>query len=116
MKVRHLMVSNVKCRATFSTLNSAAQTMWDNDVGCVPIVDKDGYVVRMLTDRDICIAAYVQGISLKEALVSSAMSKQVFSRGPEEDIATAAKLMREQQVRRLAAMCAPRNRVIQASA
>jgi CBS domain-containing protein len=101
MKVRDLMVTEVKCCATYSTLNSAAQTMWENDVGCVPIADKDGRVVGMLTDRDICMAAYIQGVSLKEALVTSAMSKQVFSCKPEEDIATAEKLMREKQVRRL---------------
>ena len=55
----------------------------------------------MLTDRDVCMAAYIQGVSLKEALVTSAMSKEVFSCKPEEDIAAAEKLMREKQVRRL---------------
>lgn len=100
MKVRDLMVRDVKCCATYSTLNSAAQTMWENDVGCVPIVE-DGRVVGMLTDRDICMASYIQGVSLKEAPVTSAMSKQVFSCKPEEDIAAAERLMREKQVRRL---------------
>jgi len=101
MKVRDLMVTDVKCCATYCTLNSAAQMMWDEDIGCVPIMDKEGRVVGMVTDRDICMAAYIQGVSLKEAPVTSAMSKQVFSCRPDENIAAAEKLMLEKQVRRL---------------
>jgi CBS domain-containing protein len=72
----------------------------DNDIGCVPVVEH-GRVVGMVTDRDICMAAYIQGVSLTGALVTSAMSKEVFSCAPNDDIATAEKLMREKQVRRL---------------
>jgi len=100
MKVRDLMITEVKCCETYNTLNSAAQMMWDNDIGCVPVVEH-GRVVGMLTDRDICMAAYLQGVSLTGALVTSAMSKEVFSCAPNDDIATAEKLMREKQVRRL---------------
>jgi len=55
----------------------------------------------MLTDRDVCMAAYTQGVSLTGALVTSAMSKQVFSCAPEDDVGSAEKLMREKQTRRL---------------
>jgi CBS domain-containing protein len=92
----------LKFCATHNTLNTAAQNMWDNDIGCVPVVDKDRRVVGMLTDRDVCMAAYIQGAPLTGLLVTSAMSKQVFSCAPDDDIAAAEKLMREKQVRRLA--------------
>jgi CBS domain-containing protein len=101
MKVRDLMVTDVKICAEFSSLNTAAQLMWDNDIGCVPVLDKDGRVIGILTDRDICMAAYTQGAALTGALVTSAMSKQVFSCAPDSDLAFAEKLMREKQVRRL---------------
>ena len=101
MKVRELMACDVKCCATYNTLNTAAQLMWDNDIGCVPILERDGRVVGMLTDRDVCMAAYTQGVSLTGALVTSAMSKQVFSCAPEDDVGSAEKLMREKQTRRL---------------
>jgi CBS domain-containing protein len=101
MKVKDLMVSEVKCCGGLDTLNSAAQLMWDNDIGCVPVVDKDGHVIGMLTDRDICMAAYIQGVALKDSVVTSAMSKQVFACGPEDNVAAAEELMREKQVRRL---------------
>jgi CBS domain-containing protein len=101
VKVKDLMVVEVKCCESYNTLNTAAQLMWDNDIGSVPVVDKKRRVLGMLTDRDICMAAYIQGVSLTESLVTSAMSKQVCSCAPDDDIATAEKLMREKQVRRL---------------
>lgn len=102
MKVKDLMVTDVKSCAAYNTLNTAAQTMWDNDIGCVPVVDNDRRVLGMLTDRDVCMAAYIQGVPLTGSLVTSAMSNQVFSCAPDDDIASAEKLMREKQVRRLA--------------
>jgi predicted transcriptional regulator len=42
MKVKHLMTTKVLSCAEYNTLNSAAQMMWDHDVGCVPIVDHEG--------------------------------------------------------------------------
>jgi CBS domain-containing protein len=101
VKVKDLMVGEVKRCETYNTLNTAAQTMWDNDIGIIPVVDSDARVLGILTDRDICMAAYIQGVSLTESLVTSAMSKEVFSCAPDDDIATAEKLMREKQVRRL---------------
>jgi len=102
VKVKDLMAIDVKFCETHHTLNTAAQLMWDNDIGCVPILDNDSRVVGMLTDRDVCMAAYIQGMALTGSLVTSAMSKQVFSCALDDDIATAEKLMREKQVRRLA--------------
>lgn len=35
--------------------------MWEHDIGCLPIIDADGRVAGMITDRDICMAAYTRG-------------------------------------------------------
>jgi CBS domain-containing protein len=101
VKVRDLMATEVECCAAYNTLNTAAQMMWDNDIGCVPVVDQDGRAIGMLTDRDVCMAAYIQGVPLTGSLVTRAMSKEVFSCTPDRDIADAEKLMREKQIRRL---------------
>jgi len=101
MKVKDLMVSEVKCCGNFDTLNTAAQLMWDHDIGCVPVVDAEGHVLGMLTDRDVCMAAYTQGVALRDSVVTSVMSKEVFFCAPEDDLATAEELMRVKQVRRL---------------
>jgi len=101
MKVKDLMTTEVKSCADYHTLNTAAQMMWEHDIGCVPVIDKEGRAIAMLTDRDICMGAFIQGVPLSAALVTSAMSKQVFSCTPEDDITAAEKLMAEKQVRRL---------------
>jgi CBS domain-containing protein len=111
MKVKDLMTTDVKCCAEYSTLNTAAQMMWENDIGCVPVIDKDGRAIGMLTDRDICMSAYVQGVPLTGALVTSAMSKEVFSCAPEADLTAAEKFMREKQIHRLLVIDAERHPV-----
>ncbi len=101
MKVKDLMSTEVKCCAEYNTLNTAAQMMWESDIGCVPVVDKEGRAIGVLTDRDICMGAYFQGVPLTGALVTSAMSKQVFSCAPDDDVAAAEKLMKQNQIHRL---------------
>lgn len=101
MKVKDLMITDVKTCADYNTLNTAAQIMWDNDCGCVPVVDKEGRVVGMLTDRDISMAAYLQGVPLTGSTVMSAMSKEIVSCKPDDDLLTAELIMRQKKVRRL---------------
>jgi CBS domain-containing protein len=101
MKVQDLMTCDVKSCGPDDRMNMPAQIMWDEDCGCVPVVDRDRKVVAMITDRDICMAAYIQGASLKELRVSSAMSRQVLSCKPEDELAIAQRTMRLNQVRRL---------------
>jgi CBS domain-containing protein len=101
MNAKDLMTINpVTCRADDS-LAHAAQLMWESDIGCVPVVDDAGGVIGMLTDRDICMAAYTQGCSLAAGNVGSAMSKSVYACSPGDSITFAEEQMRQEQVRRL---------------
>lgn len=78
MKVEQLMTRNPKTCGPDEPLEAAARLMWDHDVGCVPVVDK-GQVVGMITDRDVCMAAYIEGARLNTVPVSRAMSTTVRS-------------------------------------
>jgi CBS domain-containing protein len=101
MKVESLMKRAVRsCRAE-DTLQTAARLMWDNDCGCVPVVDDARHVIGMITDRDICMAALHQGRPLAELVVSSAMSWRVVSVRPGDGIDVAEERMRASQIRRL---------------
>ena len=101
MKVSDLMTKEVKACSQHDSLNRAAQLMWENDCGAVPIVDADLKVIGMLTDRDICMAAYTKGIALVDASVASVMSREVSICNPSDNISAAAERMRERQIRRL---------------
>jgi CBS domain-containing protein len=102
MRVGELMTAEVKACGPRDSLNRTAQIMWENDCGCVPVADNAGRVVGMLTDRDVCMAAYTQGRLLAEIPVSSAMSNAVVACRQDDTIATAEKRMQEHRVRRLA--------------
>jgi CBS domain-containing protein len=101
MKVEQLMTRNVRVCHADDMLNAAAQIMWENDCGCVPVVDEANRVVGMLTDRDICMAAYFQGEPLNNVRVASAMSREVFGCRPDDTVAAAEALLRMHQIRRL---------------
>jgi CBS domain-containing protein len=75
--------------------------MWDCDIGSVPVIDEAERVVGMITDRDICMAAYTRDQRLAEISVDQAMSRKVFSCRPDEDIEIAERLMQKEQIRRL---------------
>jgi CBS domain-containing protein len=101
MKVAELMVEEVTACSPDDALNRAAQIMWENDCGCVPVVDRAARLIAMLTDRDICMAAYTRGRTLRDIKVSAAMSSELFACKPDDDLLEAQKMMRERQVRRL---------------
>jgi CBS-domain-containing membrane protein len=104
MRVEETMTREVLVCAPADNLNRAAQLMWENDFGCVPVVEGDFKVVGMLTDRDICMAAYAQGANLHGMQVSSAMSREVFSCQPSDELIIAQQAMRSHHVRRLAVL------------
>lgn len=101
MKVWELMEREVVSCAPTDSLNTAARIMWERDCGCVPVVDRNSVAVGMITDRDICMAAYTQGRSLHLIHVQDVMAQPVVSCEPEDELVTAEKLMRDSKVRRL---------------
>src|SRR5260370_15667386 len=95
MKVAELMVGEVTACSPDDALNRAAQIMWENDCGCVPVIDRAARLIAMLTDRDICMAAYTRGGTLKDIRVSAAMCSELFACRPGDRRVDSAKMMRE---------------------
>ena len=103
MKVEQLMTKAVVCCTPGDTLNDAARIMWERDCGVVPVIGTDGSqrVIGMLTDRDICMAAYTQGQPLSRIRVRDVMSRGVQSCRPGQDVADVEGAMRDAQLHRL---------------
>ena len=101
MLARDLMTTpTINCHVN-DTLNIAAQRMWDADIGALTIVNDDGTLTGIITDRDICMAAYTQGRPLSEILVNSAMAHHVVSVSPDTPIGAVEDLMAKYQLRRI---------------
>jgi CBS domain-containing protein len=101
VKVGDLMTREVHACKIDDSLNGAARIMWDHDCGCVPVVDGQGRLAGIVTDRDICMAAYTQGQRLEEIPLERAMSARVVSCARGDDLETAYRLMRTHEIHRL---------------
>jgi CBS domain-containing protein len=100
MNVFEVMTRRVYSCRPEDTLAAAAALMWEHDVGCLPVVAADGEVVGMVTDRDICMAAYTRGERLVEMDIASVMSRELHACRPEQSVSKAEELMRLDRVRR----------------
>ena len=101
MKVEQIMNRNVKVCSPQDSLNKAAQVMWEEPCGAISVVDDKRMPVGFLTDRDICMAAYTQGKPLAKMRVETAMARKIVSCKAEDDLDSAAQLMRKNRTRRL---------------
>jgi CBS domain-containing protein len=101
MKIATLMTTNVATCRLDEPLSIAAERMWTRDCGVLPVVDTDETVVGMVTDRDICMSAWMNGCSPQALNVATAMSRSLHSCSPEDELAAAERLMRTNRIRRL---------------
>ena len=101
MKVEQIMNHDVKFCRPQDSLCSAAQIMWEQPCGALPVVDDASRPIGFLTDRDICMAAYTQGKPLPELRVETAMARKVVTCRAADDIRKAADLMRQSHTRRI---------------
>jgi len=101
MNIEKIMTREVRACSPNDTLNRAAQLMWEGDCGALPVVDEQRRVVSIVTDRDICMGSYLQGVPLSGAPVSSVMSKEIFTCSPDDDVGDVERLMRERRIRRI---------------
>lgn len=83
------------------SLAQAAKLLWEGDCGALPVIDGESRVVGMVTDRDICMAAFTRGLPLHSMSVASAMSTEVHAAGPDDSLAHVARIMSKHQVRRV---------------
>jgi CBS domain-containing protein len=101
MKVASVMTKAVHTCRPDQDLNCAARIMWEADCGFVPVLDATGRVAGVVTDRDVCMAAYTRGLPLASVRVNEVMAKSVVTCSPEDDLAGVHSLMRRWRVRRL---------------
>jgi CBS domain-containing protein len=83
------------------TLHRVAEILWQCDCGIVPVVESDGRLVGVITDRDICMASFFRGQPVSSIDVGSTMSKDVHTAKPDDSIESVVHLMAEKQTRRM---------------
>ncbi len=101
MNVKECMCPTPRFVRSSDRLDAAARVLWEQDCGFVPVLDAASGLCGVLTDRDLCMAAYTQGRSLGEIPVSAVMARKVSTCRPDDSVAAALATMQEAQVRRL---------------
>jgi CBS domain-containing protein len=99
-KVRDAMTPNVCAAAPTESLADVAQTMKQEDVGSLPVVEDDR-LVGIITDRDIVIRAVAERVDPQSIYVGDVASRDLVTVEPEQDLDEALALMAHHRVRRL---------------
>jgi CBS domain-containing protein len=100
-QAQDLMTAPIVCCRATDTLNTAAQLMWESDVGTVVVVNDQHMPTNVVTDRDLSMASYTQGLPLFSTTVATAMSKSIVSCSVETPVDELRQTMIEQQLRRI---------------
>jgi len=100
IQVKDIMTRNVDVVHPEGSLREAAQKMADLDVGMLPVCSGD-QLVGMLTDRDITVRATAKGRDPETTRVHEVMTPEVINVFEDDDVSEAARIMTEQQIRRL---------------
>lgn len=101
MKARDLMKAhNIWACAETSDCRHVAQMMAEHDVGAIPVLDSEGRLEGIITDRDLCCRILACGKSY-ETPVRDVMTCQVYTCGPDSSLKEIESLMIEYRIRRL---------------
>ena len=100
MKVRDVMTSPVIHIQADETVEVAARTLAQHNIGVLPVCKGDN-LCGIVTDRDLVTRCLAANRSPGKTTVRQVMTNQVVSVQPEMDAAVAAHLMGRQQIRRL---------------
>lgn len=100
MRVRDVMVKDVKYCNPEMNLAVATEMLWKEGCGTLPVVE-NGRVLGMITDRDICIALGTRNARASDTWVKDVALPKIFYCAPEDDVHNALKTMAAQKVRRL---------------
>jgi CBS domain-containing protein len=100
MKCRQIMKTNVKFCAPTDGVFAAAQMMRDEEVGFIPVCDKDLRVVGVITDRDIAVRVVAERLS-GDTPVRRIMTKNPIACHPDDPLDEVMAMMERHKISRM---------------
>jgi CBS domain-containing protein len=101
MRIQDAMTRGVECAVPDDTIAQVAERMKELNVGSLPVCGENDKLVGMITDRDITVRATAGACDPGNTVVRDVMTPHVICCFEDQDVAEAANLMEENQVRRL---------------
>jgi CBS-domain-containing membrane protein len=101
ISVGEVMTRNARTCRPDDRLAAAALGMCEADCRFLPVVDRMGHPIGVLTDGDICLLGSTDRRSLREIFVREVMSGLPATCRADDDVLDALKTMRERHIRHL---------------
>ena len=101
MRASDVMTENVITVFADDLATFAARKMGECDCGAIPVVDRQGRMVGMITDRDIAIRIVGNRMDTRHARVHDCMTDEVFACHVNSSLDECMQTMSRHQVRRL---------------
>ena len=111
MELGEIMTSQVEVIQPDDTLQSAAKKMRDRNIGFLPVCDGET-LMGVLSDRDITIRALADGMDVNVMLARDLMTTPAIYCFEDQDVAEAARIMAENQIRRLVVLSRDDKRLV----
>jgi CBS domain-containing protein len=99
-RIHEIMTPNPTICDAATSVADAAKTMREKDVGDV-LVERDGELCGIVTDRDIVVRAVAADRRPSEVPLGDICSRDLTTLGPKDKVDDAVRLMREKALRRL---------------
>jgi len=104
MLVRDVMSPKVVSIHDGASVKEASETMERHDVGRLPVVDADGVVIGIVTDRDIVVSGVAKGGDYLGGPIKGIMTSSVVTIDHERTVEDALEAMGSAKIRSLLAM------------
>lgn len=99
--VRDAMTANPRTVRLDDSVVTAAKIMEEEDVGSIPVVDADGILAGMITDRDIVLRIVAAGRDARSTTAAEVATTNVSAAYADEPLDEALDQMAYRKVRRL---------------
>jgi CBS domain-containing protein len=101
-KARDIMTPGVEFATLDETVEDAARTLAEHDIGAMPVCNTERRLEGMITDRDIAVRVVAQGRDPKTTTVGEVLTAtEVVTIGADDSVEEALKTMKDHAVRRL---------------
>jgi len=101
MQVREIMTKDVSSCSPGTNAAAAGEKMWNKGCGSLPVIERSGRVIGMITDRDLFIALATQNRRAADLLVGEVMRRELSVCRPGDEVRQALKIMAKHRVHRL---------------
>ena len=109
-RIRDVMTTNPQMLPENTIVREAAEAMRAHDIGDVVVVDDNGTLSGILTDRDIVVRVVAEGRDPRATRIGDIASRDLTAVSPDDPIDRAVQLMRDRAIRRLPAV--EKNKVV----